>query len=110
MQSSTLKDMCTPELIATIKAAILLRQNDDPYLWLKIAPPCSDPLGPKTCLMESLTQPLPKNIFPKGLIKGWKDEDTQPIQETSQVPLEASSTEETSILSETTSPTDEARD
>ena len=50
--------------------------------WYVIVPMCSDPMGPKTCLVEQFSQPLPSNIFPKDLIKGWKDADNQTEQPT----------------------------
>lgn len=46
--------------------------NDPP--WHIIAPSCSDPMGPKTCLVEQFNQPLPPNILSKDLMTGWKDD------------------------------------
>lgn len=52
---------------------LYLNTPDPP--WHVITPSYSDPMGPKTCLVESLNQLLPSNIFPKDLRTGWKDAD-----------------------------------
>lgn len=87
--------------------------NDPP--WYVIAPGCSDPMGPKTCLVEQFSQPLPPNIFPKDLIKGWKDADNQTEQSTT---IEASkdickgskTPQAAPTITTSTTPTVEARD
>lgn len=57
---------------AALELRVLDYLKDDPDLWLKIIGPCSDPMGPKTALVESLSRP---NIqLPKDLFSGWKDE------------------------------------
>lgn len=52
----------------------MLQPIKDNPPWCVITPSCSDPMGPKTCLVEQFSQPLPPHIFPNNLMTGWKDD------------------------------------